>query len=961
MLKVKFIFTLIFIFSVAISVLTHAQTTKPTTEAHDSRPQKEARVNYGEEVYRLINQKDEIVSVLRNGATVIVKRVPSPAVAVRAYIHTGGVYEGKWLGGGLSHLLEHLVAGGSNARRSEAENRNLLAEIGNNSNAYTTSDHTAYFINTTPPHMEQAVDLLTGWVLGASITPEEYRREYQVVQRELEKGRGEPGRQFWYLSQSNRYRISPARVPVIGYQEVIQGLSRDDVYEYYQLTYQPNNMVFSLAGDLEPEQMLQTVQKHVNEAPPGRAFSRDLPAEPPVLSPRTVVGTFPKIGQAKLELGFPTITLDHPDLYALDLLAAVLASGESSLLVEELRDKRRLVSGIDASSYTPTYVDGTFEVQMELDPEKIPAATEAVMELIERIKQEKIDPDRIERAKTQMRTARVRGLQTAEQIASSLASDFMSTGDPHFSDRYVQKIQEVTAEQMREAAGKYLDKSRLLTTVMLPAEHVGAGGLPKAEDLIRPVAPTTQEMTIEPASQVTKVELPNGTILLLKRITTTPLVVMNMYSIGGVTAEDAKTNGLGNLTMELLTRGTRTRSAQQIAQFFDSIGGSLNASCGNNTWSWSASCLKEDFEKTMEVYADVVHNPAFPENEIDQMKQRILARIEGQDADWSAQAMRYFKKTYFGPMDSPYQFLPIGTKENVEGFTAEQMRRWYDEEIIPSRRVLAIFGDIDEEQAKKLAMEYFGKGEERKSAEKSDLVDAAELIKPDVPVIEIQRVEIQKTQQPLAGVVIGFKSDSVIGEPANYPIDVADTMTSGYGYPTGYLHEILRGRGLVYVVHAQNWPGRSESLPGTFLVYAGCDPKKVNEVIDVILENIARVQGTAADMQEDWFERAKGLIVTSDAMDNETAGEQASTAALDELYGLGYNYHEQFPDRIQAVTLPRVRSVAARKLRDCVVTVSTPMPELVEAKPGRREYRSFPPVDLTPKGVQHDSQTGTAP
>ena len=74
-----------------------------------------------------------------------------------------------------------------------------------------------------------------------------------------------------------------------------------------------------------------------------------------------------------------------------------------------------------------------------------------------------------------------------------------------------------------------------------------------------------------------------------------------------------------------------------------------------------------------------------------------------------------------------------------------------------------------------------------------------------------------------------------MGDPANYPIDVADTMTSGFGYPTGYLHEILRGRGLVYMVHAQNWPGRDSSLPGAFLVYAGCDPSKVNEVVDLIL------------------------------------------------------------------------------------------------------------------------------
>src|SRR5206468_9119719 len=128
-------------------------------------------------------------------------------------------------------------------------------------------------------------------------------------------------------------------VPVIGYQEVIQGLSRDDVYSYYKLAYQPNNIVFAVAGDLPPEQMLKSVQQQVRDFKPGRAFSHDVAPEPEVTAPRTAVATFPNLGSSRLELGFPSVKLDHPDLYALDLLAMVLGGGESSILVEELRDK----------------------------------------------------------------------------------------------------------------------------------------------------------------------------------------------------------------------------------------------------------------------------------------------------------------------------------------------------------------------------------------------------------------------------------------------------------------------------------------------------------------------------------------------------------------------------------------------------------------------------------------------
>src|SRR5207247_1664017 len=107
-------------------------------------------------------------------------------------------------------------------------------------------------------------------------------------------------------------------------------------------------------------------------------------------------------------------------------------------------------------------------------------------------------------------------------------------------------------------------------TALLPAEAVGSDGLPKAEDLIRSVAPTTRETAAkEGKAEVTRVELKSGTVLLHKHIATSPLVSMNMYALGGVTAEDAKTNGIGNLTMQTLERGTQSKSAEQIAQFFD--------------------------------------------------------------------------------------------------------------------------------------------------------------------------------------------------------------------------------------------------------------------------------------------------------------------------------------------------------------------------------------------------------
>jgi predicted Zn-dependent peptidase len=315
--------------------------------------------------------------------------------------------------------------------------------------------------------------------------------------------------------------------------------------------------------------------------------------------------------------------------------------------------------------------------------------------------------------------------------------------------------------------------------------------------------------------------------------------------------------------------------------------------------------------------------------------------------------------------------MPEGAEQNVAKFSAADAKNWYADHILKARRVVAIYGDVDPEDARQLTEKYLGDLPTPQTAEAANvgaapttlpttqaIADAQPMAAPttapsDKASIDVLDLKVQKTEQALAGIVIGFKSDSTITDPANATFDVANTLCAGYSYPTGYIFETLRGRGLVYVAAAENSPGRSAKYPGTFLAYAGCDPKNVNTCVDLILLNIARMQGTAQDMQPDWFARSKELIDTGDALENETPDAQAETAALDELFGLGYAWHEKFDDRINAVTLADVQNLCRTRLRQCVVTICTPDPDSVNVALGRRQYDSFPPVDLTPRGVQH--------
>src|SRR5437763_8056921 len=135
-------------------------------------------------------------------------------------------------------------------------------------------------------------------------------------------------------------------------------------------------------------------------------------------------------------IGFPAVSQNSQDMYALDVLAGAVGGGGSSILVEELRDKQQLVSMIGAEDETPSYVAGTFIVMMEGDPEKIPQATEALLKIVEQVKEQGIDQERLQRAKMQIRAGMIRRRLTAEDMSSALAEDFRTTGDPNFSDQY---------------------------------------------------------------------------------------------------------------------------------------------------------------------------------------------------------------------------------------------------------------------------------------------------------------------------------------------------------------------------------------------------------------------------------------------------------------------------------------------------------------------------------------------
>lgn len=851
----------------------------------------------------LLDRPDERVAVFSNGLTMILKaHRTAPVAAVRMYCRTGSIYEQEYCGAGLSHLFEHLLHGGATTTRSEADSQKVLDQIGDNTNAYTSYGTTCYFINTARENLATAVDLLSDWITRPTFPEQAFRREWGVVQRELERDVDEPNRQLSDMMMTTMYLQHPVRFPIIGHKQAVQSLTKDDILAYYRRMYVPDNIVVSIAGDLDLDRTTQVVASAFAsfERRPVRTIT--LPEEPEITTPRYSTRRM-NVESALLRLAWPSVRLTDPDLYALDVLSFVLTQGESSRLVRTLVREQQLAYSVDSFSWTPEWARGLFVVSARLDPKNLEAATSLVWTEIRRLQAEPVSEEELAQAKRQKVAEHVFSHQTAEEIAGTMASDFLATGDPHFSDNYVARIQELTPEEIRDAACRYLLPESTGTISVLPAAGAVAETQPQGEAIL-------------PARKIT---LDNGLRVILRRDPSAPLVSVQMYCLGGLVCEEPPENGISNLLAELLLRGTTTRSADEIARFFDSRGATIEGASGLNTFYVRCEALRGDFDDALEVFADIVQHPAFAAAELDRIRPRVLNAISQINESWRSELDAYFRSRFFTA--SPYRMLPIGTEASVRRLTPAMLSAYFHRFMAGPNVVLAVFGDIDNDRAEARVRKLFA-GLPAKLSSPRPVVASEPAVDR-----EVLYVKAAPPDRKAAGIHVGFRGVDVANTKDRYPLNVLDTIMSGYRYPGGWLHEALRGgdRDLVYEVHAMNVAGVE---PGYFGMYAACQPEKVGEVHRIMMEAVERARaGTFTDEE---MKEAKGIILVTDLMQSRTNGERAAQAATDELYGLGFDHRDRYATLIESVTIEDVRRVARQYLTHPIVVVVTPEPKAVD-------------------------------
>ncbi len=657
------------------------------------------------------------VASLDNGLTVIVQENhTAPVATVRCYVkNTGSAFEGRYLGAGLSHVLEHVVAGGTTLHRGEKEIEKIIARFGGMTNAYTTNDHTTFFIDCPARNAMTAIELTADAMQHVTFESKEFARELKVVRRELADDEDDRGHVMSDLLDLTVYAVHPARHPVIGYLQVLNGTTNQAIIDFYHERYVPNNQIFVVVGDVNTQEVLDHVARQWAGTPRGRETFIALPEEPEQVSPRETVremdGTV-----YDFAIAWPTVTISQRDMYALDLAAYILGEGESSRLVRQLKYENALVLSVAAASNTPHFVRGYFAVTASAKPETWRKASAEIVRQVYRLRDEEIGETELAKAKKQKAAELIFQRQTIQQQAESLGQSYLATSDPLFDRTYTERIQAVTAAEIRAAARKYFVPSRMNRVIIAPP-----GGGPKG----------VAESEAAEAGSVRMVRLPNGLRVLVKRVPNLPLVNIQAYALGGSFCDGEKQAGRAALLAEMLDKGVQGgASGAEIAEYFDSIGGVVSFNAGRFTLSGNATCLRDDFPKAAGLFADSFLHPAIPRDQFEKAQAILLADIENRSAEPRAEITELFFDSL--PAASPYHGHPEGRAESVKALTVADLRKFHGECMVPGNMVVTVFGDIEPEAAVSLVTQHFGSlaAVDRKPAEAAPIVMPSPSRKP---------------------------------------------------------------------------------------------------------------------------------------------------------------------------------------------------------------------------------------
>ena len=857
--------------------------------------------------------------VLDNGLTLVVHEDrKAPVAAVNVWYHVGSKNEkeGKT---GFAHLFEHLMFNGTeNYNDDWFKPFDRVGATG--MNGTTNFDRTNYFQVVPTNALDFALWMESdrmGHLLGA-IDQDKLDEQRGVVQNEKRQGENQPYGKVFITAFKNIFpKGHPYSWSVIGYMEDLEAASLDDVHEWFNQYYGAANAVLVVAGDVDAQQVKERVEYYFGHIPAGPPLTRQDTWIPDLVGTHRQVME-DRVPQARLYKIWMMPEIGNVESERLDLVAGILSEGKTSRLYKRLVHDDRIASDVAAFAF-PLEIAGLFGVIATAMPGQDLASVEAAIdEEVERFLAEGPTRDEMTRITTRRKAAFVRGAERVGGFGGKsdiLAQNEVYLGDPGAYRDTLDVWNTAKAGELTAAANKWMARGQYVLEVHPYEERTVTESMAdrsKFPDVGAPPAVSFDAFE--------RTELSSGLKVVLANRSAVPVVNMRLMVNAGYAADQFGLPGTASLAMNMLDEGTKNRSALEISDELALLGATLGTGSNVDMSTVSMSALKEKLGDSLDLFADVILNPTFPESDFVRLRDLQLATIKQEKVQPVGMALRIFPKLLYGD-DHAYglPFTGSGDEESVSSLDTDALKSFHADWFKPNNATLVVVGDVTMDELKPMLEKQF-RNWKAGDVPRKNIADVTH--KSESTIYLVDRPDSEQS--------IIFAGH--IAPPKNNDQEIAIEA----------MNEVLGGsfnaRVNMNLREDKHWSYGARSLlfdaqgQRPFLVYAPVQTDKTSESMAELYKEVSQIRGDRPPTADE-VARAKDKNTLTLAGRWETANAVANSLGEMVRFQLPDNYWQEYADMVRSLSQDQISGAAEDIMRpDNMVWVVVGDRDEIEAK-----------------------------
>lgn len=876
-------------------------------------------VNY--EKFKLDNGLEVIFHIDRSD--------PVVAVSLTAHVGSAREKEGRT---GFAHLFEHLLF-------LESENLGkggldqMSARIGGSgANGSTNRDRTNYFQTVPKNALEKMIwaeaDKL-GWFIN-TVTDPVLAKEKQVVKNEKrQRVDNQPYGHNYYVVNKNLYPTDhPYNWQVIGSLEDLQNATLNDVKEFYEKWYTPNNVTLVVAGDFDSAQAKAWVKKYFDEIPRGAPIEPIAPRAAKLDSTIRVYHEDNFANLPDLTLIWPSVEIYHPDSYPLAVLSEYLSQGKSAPLYQVLVEDKKLTSNTAMFNYSAEIAGELYLSVTGFDQVDLDDILTAIHEGFAKFEKEGISDQDLTRIKAQQEADFYQGISSVVAKSFNLAQYNIFAQDPGFVAKDLKQTLQVSQSDVMRVYEQYIKGKPFVATSFVPKgqlklalensikadvveESITQGAEEEFDSSISATyekTPSTFDRSQEPPygedpkitpPEVWQTELSNGLSISGIENNEVPIVDFNLVIKGGQTLETKDNLGVSNLLAGMLTKGTKIKTPRELEEEIDLLGATLIISAEKQSIRVRGSALAKNFDQTIALLEEILISPRWDEKELELYKQEVISWIQQDAASPGRIANNQFDSIYYGN-DHILSNNLFGTAQSVENMKMEDLQAYYQNNFSPSVAKLYIVGDVDQVAVESATSSLSQNWKAKTQA-------TTELPKLSVPTQStIYFYDIPNAKQ--SHLRIGYPSLSSMDEDY-FPTTVMNYLLGASGFASRLTQELREAKGYTYHADSEFQGGIDK---GAFLIYCSVRSNVTLESLEVI-KQILNDYGASFSAED--LETTKSSMIKGNARAFETARAKLNMLENISTYEWPIDYVLQQGDIVANMTQEEIQSLASKYLK----------------------------------------------